>query len=200
MSQQVNLFQPMFQHRRPVFAALGMSRALGVALLGLAAIFGYGAWQVDELGRRIAGLSEQRDQATARLLEFEASVPQRERSKLLAAEIDRLSVDVARRQALLAAVAQRVASEEQGFSSHLAGLARQPVEGLWLTGVEIAEGGNVLELSGSAIRPELVPRLVRSLASEPAFDGAMFRQLVIDRPSDSAYRVDFLLRTRLDGE
>ena len=61
-------------------------------------------------------------------------------------------------------------------------------------GFRIYEGGERLEIRGSALRPELVPLLVQRLSSEPTFAGRSFQTLSIDRAHD-AQRVDFLLHT-----
>jgi Tfp pilus assembly protein PilN len=195
MKQQINLYQPMFRRIRPVFAARSMLRGLAFAILGLGSLYAYAAWQVHALQGEVDGLAGQRTVAVEQLTRLEQTVPQRERSRLLASEVERLEEEVERRRELIDVLAERVTGEAYGFSSHLAGLARQRVEGLWLTRLAIRDSGESLELGGSALRPELVPTLVQRLADEPVFEGATFRYLTLDRSDDERARIDFRLRT-----
>ncbi len=41
MSQQINLFNPLFLKRRKHFSAVTMAQALGVLIVGLAAFYGF---------------------------------------------------------------------------------------------------------------------------------------------------------------
>ena len=45
VKQQVNLYQPIFRHRRPLFSALALLQVVGMIALGLGAVYGYSAWR-----------------------------------------------------------------------------------------------------------------------------------------------------------
>jgi len=196
MNQQINLYHPMFRRQRTVFAARSMARGLGLAVLGLLALYAFPAWRVAALEAETEGLAAQRETALGRLASLEALVPRREPSRLLAGEVERLEGEVARRGELLASFERRVQDRRGGFSRHLAGLARQRVEGLWLTDLAVRDGGASLEIGGSALSPELIPVLVQRLTAEPVFEGAGFGHLVIERDAQAGVRVDFRLQTR----
>ncbi len=83
-----------------------------------------------------------------------------------------------------------------GFSAFFGGLARNTLNGLWLSNVGVAAGGAELRLHGQATAPELVPRLLQSLATEPAFAGRAFREVTFERQEqESGAVVDFQLRS-----
>ena len=86
----------------------------------------------------------------------------------------------------------------RGFSEYLAGLARQHVDGLWLTGVDISEGEQDFGITGGALRPELVAVYVQRFSHEPAFQGRRFQTLRMERPESDPGRVDFVLRARVE--
>jgi len=192
--QQINLYQPIFRKQRRVFSARAMLTSLLVGLLGLAAIYGYGAWQLGGLEAEVARLVGERERAAARLVTLGRDLPARRPSQVLASEIDRLERRLAGRRALVAMLSGQIEAGHR-FSALLAGLARQRVEGLWLTGLRVAASGSELEIEGSATAPELVPRLVAGLAREPEFRGRRFRTLTIERPEEAPERIDFVLRT-----
>ncbi len=196
MKQQIDLYHPTLRRRRAVFSARSMARGLGFACLGLMAIYAYPAWQVTRLEAHTEALETQREAALERLVQLEELVPRREPSRLLASEVERLAGEVARRGELLETFRQRIDGERAGFSEHLAGLARQRVEGLWLTDLAVRDSGSSLEIGGSALRPELVPILVQRLAGEPVFEGASFGHLILEREVEEGTRIDFRLRTR----
>ncbi len=196
MKQQINLYHPTLRRRRPVFAARSMARGIALAALGLLVLYAYPAWQVAGLARHVEALEWQRAAALGRLAQLEERVPRREPSRLLASEVERLAGEVSRRGELLETFRGRVDDARTGFSEHLAGLARQRVEGLWLTDLAVRDAGSSLELGGSALRPELVPILVQRLAGEPVFEGASFGHLILEREDEAGRRVDFRLRTR----
>ena len=177
-----------------------MLLSLLVAVGGLMSLYGYAAWRVHELQLETQSLSELRDSASSRLLGLEGLLPKRARSRVLEAELARVGATISEQQELVNALNQRLGREQNGFSGFLAGLARQRVDGLWLTGIAVSDGGRRLRLSGAATSPELVPRLVKQLAVEERFSGLDFEQLTIDRSPDDSGTVLFTLQSTQGGE
>ena len=67
MTQQINLYQPIFRKQRKVFSAVTIAQAAGLFVVGLLLIYGYGRWQVAALGADIAALELQRNAAMLQL-------------------------------------------------------------------------------------------------------------------------------------
>lgn len=196
MKQEINLYQPILRQRKKVFSARALLQASAVVVVGLLSLYGYGLWQIQSLQGELAGLQGQRDVASMRLVQLsDELLPNRKKSRLIEGEVARLSRELEERHEVQALLTSGAYGNQGGFSEYLAGLARQRVDGLWLTGVEISEGRKDVEISGSALSPELLPMFVQRLADESAFEGTRFETVRMVRPEVDVSRVDFELRT-----
>ncbi len=61
-----------------------------------------------------------------------------------------------------------------GFAEHLDELAASTQAGLWLTDVELSNGGGNVRLVGMTTDPVLVPRFLKSLGGGAQFVGHRF--------------------------
>ncbi len=136
------------------------------------------------------------DQALA---EARVKYPPRARDAGLADRVARLSMQVAHKRRVLDTLSGRTFGNTRGFAEHLAGLARQRLEGVWLTRVAIAAGGTEIALAGNTLEPELVPRLLQRLSAEAAFSGTGFRQFLMERSETVAGAIRFEITTRGEG-
>ena len=82
----------------------------------------------------------------------------------------------------------------EGFASHLTGLSRQHIDGMWLTNLRIHQGGEKLNLQGSTFSPEHVPRYLQNLSKEPSFEGVEFKTFLMQR-NIKTNRIDFDIRS-----
>jgi hypothetical protein len=67
----------------------------------------------------------------------------------------------------------------QGYAEYFRALARQHVDGLWLTGVSITGAGIDIAVRGRALDPQRVPGYLNRLTSEPIMRGKAFGSLQI---------------------
>jgi hypothetical protein len=74
-----------------------------------------------------------------------------------------------------------VMGDSAGYSEYLRAFARRTVQGLWLTGIQIAEGGAQLTMSGRALQADLVPVLIGRLKQESVLRGRPLEALAITR-------------------
>ncbi|MGD9600096.1 MAG: hypothetical protein AB7P94_17690 [Steroidobacteraceae bacterium] len=184
MSQQINLFNPLFLRKEKYFSARTMAQSLGLIVLGLVALWGYALVQTrglqrvaDEYGQQLAA---QRDQFVR--LGTQGS------SKLLEAEIARLQADVRARQGLLGALADRRVGDADGYSRYFAAFARYPMRGVWLTGFSVGEGGNALRLRGRVLHPDLVPEYLKALNDADVMRGRLVTELKLVAHDESTAR------------
>jgi hypothetical protein len=171
MSQQINLFNPAFQPQKKIFSANAMAAALGVLVLGLVGTGVYAKVRVMRLETQVAQ-GEQNVQAAQKRLEAAAAefAPRTKDSRLEAevadaqAEHDALQrvADVIRRGDL---------GNTEGYAEYFRALARQSVDGLWLTGVTIAGAGTEIGVRGRALDPALVPGYLARLRNERVLQG-----------------------------
>ena len=85
---------------------------------------------------------------------------------------------------------------ENGFADHLQGLARQQIDGMWFTEIQLQNGGQQLALIGQTRRPEYVPRYVQKLTAEDIFIGHQFRVFRMSVPADKKNIFEFELRSK----
>lgn len=175
MSQQINLYNPLFLKKEKHFSARAMLQALGLVALGTAALYGYALWETRASARLAAEYRAQVDAQRAQLARLAAQSPARGPSSVLEAEAARLQAAVKARQSVLASLGTEELGSTDGFSGYFAAFGRQAMPGVWLTGFAIGEGGGALQLSGRALHPDLVPAYLRALNAEAVMRG---RQVV----------------------
>ena len=193
MTQQVNLYQPIFRKQRKVFSAVTIAQAAAVFIVGLLLIYGYGRWQLAALGADIDALELQRNAAMLQLQVLSAQSQPAPRSRLIADQLREAEIEARQKEGLLRAFQTRRVGNMRGFSAHFTALARQQLDGLWLTRVEIRDDG--IELVGAAELGELVPRYLQRLGSEAAFAGTEFARLQLSRGDERDAPVEFEVST-----
>ena len=72
MSQQINLFNPIFMTQRKHFSLLTMLQALGMIIVGALFFYGYAIYQVDQLGKQSAESGKHYNAEQARLARYAA--------------------------------------------------------------------------------------------------------------------------------
>jgi len=180
VSQQINLFSPIFLTQRKHFSALTMAQALGLIVLGSLAFFAYAYWQTTTMTREAAHTTRRLALEQTRLERVGADYAPRGKSQLLQQEIARLETQMGARTQVLEVLKGGEFGRTAGFSEYFRAFARQAVNGLWLTGFKI--NGNEMAISGRALQPELVPTYLQRLQREPTMQGKTFANLEMAIP------------------
>jgi cell division protein FtsB len=194
--QQINLYQPIFRREKKVFSALAMAQVAGAVLVMLLLAWAWGAWQAGRLTEDVAALKRQRDTQARQLEQLKQRYAVTTPSVALEQEKNRLAQMQAARADALRVLGSSVGGNRQGFSRHLAALARRPVPGVWFSSVQLDGGGARLALKGHALRPQLVPQWMQAIAAETEFAKREFEVFTL---SGTAGRVDFELATMGGG-
>ena len=181
MSQQINLFNPQFLKQKKYFSALTMTQALGLLVLGLAAFYGFAFWQDRSLARQTAESERAYEQQKQQFAKFTAELSPQKRETQPDQDLRNTEAAIASRQALLHELQTGVMESSAGYSEYLRAFARQTVQGLWLTSIQIAEGGAQLTMSGRALEADLVPVLIGRLKQESVLRGRPLEALAITR-------------------
>lgn len=175
MSQQINLYNPLFLKREKHFSARTMAQALGIIALGLAALYVYALVESARAERAAQQqreyLAGQRDQ----LVKLGKQLSAQSFSKALEAEVARTEAEVKSRRGTLDALNAGELGNTAGFSDFFAAFGRQAMPGVWLTGFNVGNSGNQLVVNGRALQADLVPAYLRALNREPMMRG---RQVV----------------------
>lgn len=186
MSQQINLFNPIFRKQKKYFSSVTMLQALGVISLACVLL-------VADAARRQHTLQVQAANTDALLLarqqklgEFRVQYAPRQKSATLAAEIGAAREELAMLANAATTVERGDFGDTRGFSAYFRAFARQSVDGLWLTGLHIDTRGAQLGVEGNTLQAELVPQYMRRLATEPVMQGKTFSSLDIGVGSSPA--------------
>jgi cell division protein FtsB len=196
MRQQVNLLAPMFRKQRALFSAQ-VTLLIGVIVtVALALIYAATAWRGAALAGEQARLENQRDTITRRLNELATQFQGRGKNQSLDTERTALTQERDRKTQALEALSRRELGNTVGFSPHFLGLARQRLNGLWLTRVEVSASGAHMTLGGVTLAEELIPRYLRKLGGEEIFVGTEFGHAQLQRANEGGNQLRFELRTR----
>src|SRR5450759_772091 len=91
MSQQINLFNPIFMKQRKYFSLLAMLQALGMIIAGSLIFYGYAIYQVDQLNRQSQENTKRYNAEQLRLARSVAEFSPQQSNQLLQDEVQRLA-------------------------------------------------------------------------------------------------------------
>lgn len=201
MTQQINLYRPIFRKQEKKFSAKAMAQAGGAIFAGVLVIYGLMFWQVNTLRDEVRQTNKQLEAATKRADEAMKKFAPGIAGRSLEDEVANLEKQVAARTRMRELVTRGLFSNTRGYSDFLVAFARQHVSGVWLTGFDITGAGEDMRLQGRTTNPAQVPRYVQRLASEQVLAGKEFQVFTMGRPPkkdgelDDAPYVEFLFRT-----
>ena len=181
MSQQINLFSPVFLKNRKIpYSAATMLRALGLIAALAVIAYGYLAYKTGALATEAAEAEKKLASEQARLTKFTSELPPQQGSAQLQNDIKTAEAQLKARQQMADTLKYGgpIGSTE-GYSDYMRAFSRQSVNGLWLTGFEIVGAGSEIAIIGRTVRPELVPVFVQRLSTEPVMKGRQFAYLRI---------------------
>ena len=179
MSQQINLFNPIFLKQKKSFSTLNMVQALALLFLGVVAFYFYASIQTSTLTREAEETARQYAQSKARLAQTSARYAPKKSDASLEAAVTALQAELNARKSALNNVGVGALPHDSGYAEYMRALARQSLAGLWLTGFRVANGGAEIEIIGRALQPELVPSYIRRLSGERIMHGRAFESLTM---------------------
>jgi len=186
MSQQINLYSPIFRKQTKMFSATTMVQGLALIALVIAVFYYYVAAQSSLLELRVADSGQRLRSELERLKLYGAGESPAERLKQLAERKKVLEATLASQSQALAALKAGSFGRSEGYSDTLRALARVSVDGVWLTRVDFAAESGELSLSGRALRAELVPAYLERLRADRALSAQKFALLEVTRPPAAA--------------
>jgi hypothetical protein len=181
LSQQINLFNPVFFKQKKVLSAAAMVQALGLVLAGTLAIAFYGNQAVADLQKKADAGSEQLARRQARLAKAHTEFAPRQQSKELELQLAEAEAQLHAMHQVEGVLERGEMGNTDGYSEYFKALARQNTSGLWLTGISIAGAGNEIGVQGRALEATLVPTFIGRLAQERVMRGKAFGSLQISQ-------------------
>jgi hypothetical protein len=182
MSQQINLFNPVFMKQKKYFSAVTMLQALGLIVVGSVFFYAYALYQVSQLSRQADEMNKRYAAEQAKLVSFGNEFSLQHSQQMLDAELKRLEAQAEAQDLVLNALKSGVIGNTEGYSEYLRAFARQSVNGLWITAFDIVGDGSQMSLSGDVLNPQLVPAYIRRLGREKIMQGKTFSTLQMQQP------------------
>jgi Tfp pilus assembly protein PilN len=186
VSQQINLFNPIFLQQKKIFSSKTMAQALGVLTLGVVAMAAYGNVRVAALQRQADAGAAQLQQRQARLAAVTAEFAPRQKDPLLAAEVQEAERQLGALREVSGVLQRGELGNTRGYAEYFRALARQHADGLWLTGLTINGAGSEIGVRGRALDPAAVPGYLTRLTREPILQGKGFGSLSISEGAREA--------------
>jgi cell division protein FtsL len=177
MSQQINLFNPIFMKQRKYFSLLTMLQALGMIIAGSLIFYGYAIYQVDQLKQQSEENTRRYNAEQARLAGFVAEFSPQRSTQLLQNEVQGLDKQVAEQNQIIETLKSGAVGNTTGYSEYMRAFSRQVVHGLWLTGFKVTGDAAQISLSGGVLDPELLPAYIQRLGRESVMKGKTFSTL-----------------------
>jgi cell division protein FtsL len=177
MSQQINLFNPIFMKQRKYFSLLAMLQALGMVIAGSLIFYGFAIYQVGQLKRQAEENAKRYAAEQVRLAGFVAEFSPQHSMQLLQNEVQRLDKQVAEQNRIIETLKSGAVGNTTGYSEYMRAFSRQVVHGLWLTGFKVTGDAAQISLSGGVVNPELLPEYIQRLGRENIMKGKTFSTL-----------------------
>lgn len=196
--QQVNLYTEEFQPRK-VKLPLEQIILLGVAtLVVLILVSVYLNHALTTMQTDIAERKQKAETMRQRVEAMEAKAATLVRDESLALANERLTQQLNARKDMIEVLDKVVVKDDIGYSSTLVALARQRVDGLWLTRISLGPAGRNMALEGETRSAEAVPQYLQNLRQEPSFVGRTFTLFDLKNDDAKGGAMQFRLKSLSD--
>jgi Flp pilus assembly protein TadB len=189
MSQQINLFNPIFMKQKKYFSVVTMLQALGLIFLGSLLFYAYAIYQVAQLSRQADEMSKRYATEQARLVSVTNEFSLQRSGQLLQDELKQVEAQAKAQEAVLNMLKSGAIGNTEGYSEYMRAFARESINGLWLTGFNITGDGAQMSMRGAVVNPQLVPSYIQRLGKEKVMRGKTFSTLQMQQPKKDGERV-----------
>ena len=188
MHQQINFYQSGFRFVQQLFGAKSLLISSSVIMLAMLMIYVFALDKLSSVASELQVVSGQEKAAVERLENLGATIAAFGSEKNSSERLEDATHLLREKELVLSLVRGSTLGDAQGFSRYLKSLARRDTDGLWLTHISLSALGDKTRLQGQALRAELVPAYLQSLAEEPPFAEQRFHQFQIDGPEEPTGR------------
>ena len=182
MSQQINLFNPIFLKKNNYFSTGFMLQALGLIMVVSVLFYGYATYQVNRLAKQTEDTKKMYAEEEMRYSTFSSEYSPEKNNQILQNDLKRIEAEAASQKEILDTLKSGVIGNTDGYSEYMRAFARQIVSGLWLNGFDIHGDGTQMSLSGGVVTPALVPSYIQRLNKEKVMKGKTFSAMQMRQP------------------
>ena len=195
MTRQINLFNPALRFKREWLTGKSLLNGIGVMVVLLGLYGGVVRWENQQLSGEASRVGGELGQMQEELTRLNQDIAARKVSSETEAALQRAEAALQGRERVLDALQSGALGSPEGFSEFLRAFARQSQDGLWMVGLQMAEGGRNIQLEGRTLNPDQIPGYIRGLNSEPTLRGRSFEALNVqlvgdDKPAASKGAAD----------
>jgi Tfp pilus assembly protein PilN len=191
MSQQINLFNPLFRKKGFSFtSATAMLYGVGIVIAVMAMSVGYAEYDLRATQTAARSVDADYKVAVAQRDKLTTELAQQKPNIRLEKELSDLDAILWSRQEIVDTLKGGAVGNTRGFSDYMLAFSRQSVSGLWLTGFDIALAGNELAIQGRTLSADLVARYLARLNQEKALSGRQFGMMRINRQTEASAAAD----------
>lgn len=180
MRQEINFYNAEFSTGPQIFGAATLLIGCGIILLAMALSYVFALWQQGSITSDLQIVRNQEKAAIERLQNIGSAITAVSGEKTWTERLEESRRALREKQLVLSLVQGSTLGVTQGFSGHLRSLALRDTDGLWLTHISLSALGDKTRLEGQALRADLVPAYLLSLAEEPPFAAQRFHQFQIE--------------------
>jgi len=181
MAQQINLYRARLVKKGAALPSLGILKiAAGLAVVVLL-LSTLSVWRTKALQSDIAALEEDQAGARSTLEQIGRRVRPLGGNQQALDETIKLEALIVAPQSVRELLEKDVFTSKQGYSDFFIALARQSVQGVQLTRVDITGAGKDIEIIGRSTTPERVPRYLQRLSREKIMEGLEFEVFQISQ-------------------
>lgn len=194
--QQVNLYQDELKIQKLNYSSSMLIQFIVIFVVVLSVIAGVSYFQLQQHRTTLLEKQQRQKIAFAGLQKIQAELALRKKDGNLVKRISEKTKELANKQKVLTILSRDEFGNTKGFVEYVSGLARQRIEGLWLTKIRIASGGVNIALHGTTTQPALVPQYLQRLSSEKTFSGIEFESLLMARDKKKKSWLNFSLQNK----
>ena len=193
IEQQINLYHERF-HEKRLWISAGQTAAAVLLLIAAGAIWSYLLHDgLEEARQQQRQLQAERDRLTADLTVINAELSRLLQDTSLDEEINTVGRQISAREKVLNFVDDNRFGSGEGFSNYLVALSNLHVDDIWLSRIRF--GDDFFHIEGSSLDAEIVPTYFDRFSEEAVFRGNRFDLFRLSRPTDSDWKVDFVIAT-----
>jgi len=174
MRQQVNLYLAEFptKQRKKVSKKVAFVVSLVVVLAIGSTSFFY--WKLQILKDQLSIEMNSVNDAKNAMDKLQQIINKSASEDNLKVKLIELKEKVAEKNAIKSKIQKQLAYGSAGFSKHFVALAKQDIEGLWITSIQFTSSSDRAIIEGETQKPDLIMVYLKKLAAEAAFKGVTF--------------------------
>lgn len=198
--QQINFYSDELKTQKLNYSSLMLVQLSILLFVVFAAATGFRFFQVEQQQSILTVKQQKQKVVMADLKILQTAFAKRKKDRTLKKQINKKTMELANKQKVIGILSQDKFGNTEGFIEHISGLARQRIDGLWLTKIRIASGGTNVALDGTTSKPSLLPKYLQRLSSEKVFVGTEFQSLLMSRDEKKKQWLSFSLQNKKVNE